>query len=89
MLKIKNNISKNRVKKKLLKLGFIESWDYIGMIKIADIYKFKNPQKSIKGTEIKIEICKQDNKEDIKFVSNTLYDLIQAGLVEKTGDRNY
>jgi len=84
MLKIKDNISKIKLKKKLLKLGFFESWDYIGLIKIATIYKFNNPQISIKGTEIKIEIFNlEDNEEDIKFVSDTLYDLIQADLVEK------
>ena len=83
MLKIKDNISKIKLKKKLLKLGFFESWEHIGLIKIATIYKFNNPQISIKGTEIKIEIFNEDNEEDIKFVSDTLYDLINAGLVEK------
>lgn len=86
MLKINDNISKIKLKNKLLKLGFFESWNYIGLIKIATIYKFNNPQISIKGTEIKIEIFNEDNEEDIKFVSDTLFDLIQAGLVEKVGD---
>ena len=85
MLKIKDNLSEKTVKKKLLKLGFIESWNYIGMIKHANLVKCLDPSISIKDKCIKINIYGAfDNEEQQnEFISDTLYDLIKAGLVEK------
>ena len=85
MLKIKNNLSEKTVKKKLLKLGFIESWNYIGMIKHAHLVKCLDPSISIKDKCIKINIyCAFDNEEQQnEFIADTIYDLIKAGLVEK------
>ena len=87
MLKIKDNISEKTLKKKLLKLGFIESWNYIGMIKIDDSFKFLSPSISIKDKNININIYgefdEDGNKRQTEFISDTLYDFIKAGLVEK------
>ena len=85
MLKIKDNLSEKTVKKKLLKLGFSESWNYIGMIKHANLVKCLDPSISIKDKCIKINIYGAfDNEEQQnEFISDTLYDLIKAGLVEK------
>lgn len=87
MLKIKDNISEKIVKKKLLKLGFIESWSYIGMIKLDTSFKFLNSSISIKDKNIKINIYgefdESRNKRQNDFIADTLYDLIKSGLVEK------
>ena len=91
MLKIKKNISPQKLKEKLLKLGFIESWDYIGMIKHADAFRILDPSISIKDRNITINIYGElfndagDAAYDkqINFVADTLFDLIQAGLVER------
>lgn len=87
MLKIKDNLSEKTVKKKLLKLGFIESWDYIGMIKHTDVFKWLDPSISIKDRNIKINIYgefgEDTTNQQTEFIADTLYDLIQAGLVEK------
>lgn len=89
MLKIKDNLSEKTIKKKLLKLGFIESWHYIGMIKMDDSFKFLNPSISIKDRNIKIDIYSEfdedGNKRQTEFIADTIYDLIKAGLVEKVG----
>ena len=91
MLKIKDNISEKTLKKKLLKLGFIESWDYIGMIKVDDSFKYLSPSISVKDKNIKINIYGEfdetrDNRQT-DFIADTLYDLIKAGLVEKGESR--
>ncbi len=87
MLKIKDNISEKTVKKKLLKLGFIESWNYIGMIKMDKSFKFLNPSISIKDRDIKINVYSEfdenGNNKQTEFIADTLYDLIKSGLVEK------
>ena len=85
MLKIKDNISEKTLKKKLLKLGFIESWNYIGMIKHANLFKWLDPSISIKDRNIKINIYGEfDNEEQQNdFIADTIYDLIKSGLVEK------
>lgn len=87
MLKIKDNISEKTVKKKLLKLGFIESWDYIGMIKYANLFKWLDPSISIKDKNIKINIYgefgEDRTNQQTDFIADTIYDLIKAGLVEK------
>ena len=87
MLKIKDNLSEKTVKNKLLKLGFIESWDYIGMIKHANLFKWLDPSISIKDRNIKINIYgefdENGNKRQTEFIADTIYDLIKAGLVEK------
>lgn len=87
MLKIKDNISEKTIKKKLLKLGFIESWDYIGMIKHANLFKWLDPSISIKGRNIKINVYSEFDedvdKRQTEFIADTIYDLIKAGLVEK------
>lgn len=88
MLKIKNNISPQKLKKKLLKLGFIESWNYIGMIKLDKSFRILNPSVSIKDSCIKINTysglfdeAREQKQND--FIADTLFDLIQAGLIEK------
>lgn len=87
MLKIKDSLSEKTVKKKLLKLGFVESWDYIGMIKMDNSFKFLNPSISIKDKNIKIDIYGEfdetRDKRQTDFIADTLYDLINSGLVEK------
>ncbi len=50
-----------------------------------------NPKGDFKRNEIIVEICDDDNSEekcdiDIAMKIDTLYDLIQAGLVEKVND---
>ena len=88
MLKIKNNISPQKLKKKLLKLGFIESWDYIGMIKLDNSFRILSPSISIKDRCIKIStysglLGDVGEQRQTEFITDTLFDLIQAGLVEK------
>ena len=87
MLKIKDNLSEKTVKNKLLKLGFIESWGYIGMIKYANLFKWLDPSISIKDKCIKINIYgafdDTSEKQQNEFISDTIYDLIKSGLVEK------
>jgi len=89
MLQIKKNISPRKLKKKLLKAGFIENCDYI---KHADMFKIMDPSISIKIKDRNIKITLYLYKEvfnefevnlQMNFVIDTLFDLIQAGLIEK------
>jgi len=87
MLKIKDNISPQKLKKKLLKLGFIESWNYIGMIKLEASSNVLTSNISIKDRNIKINIYlvfdEEREQKQNDFIADTLFDLIKAGLVEK------
>ena len=91
MLKIKDDIDL----KELEKFGFKHTIDntYYKTEPNDDYERFEtnivvNPKGNFVKNEIIIEICDDDNSEekcdiDIGMEIDTLYDLIQAGLVEK------
>lgn len=91
MLKIKDSVDL----KELEKFGFKHTIDnaYYKTEPNDDYERFEtnivvNPKGNFAKNEIIIEICDDDNSEekcdiDIGMEIDTLYDLIQAGLVEK------